>query len=323
MTNLETIFAGLRLKNPIIAASSGFTGNLERCRALCEAGVSAIVLKSIFEEQIEEHARSMQKMGDHSEAADMLVSYVRSNVLNDYIKHLKAVKQNVNVPVIGSICCSRLGEWKSFAKVIEEAGADALELNIMSLNTQKDYQYGEYEIDQAVIFSEVKRSVRIPVTVKLTSRLTNPVVAVNMLYSHGATDVVLFNRHYQTDIDTDNMRLVTGKQISSPHNLYERLRWAAICSASIPLIRYAVSGGVHSGNDIVKSILAGASAVEVCSALYKHGVDIVSTMLSELYTWMERKGFSSISSFKGKLNFTNTPDPTGYERTQFMEHVQK
>ena len=106
MTNLETIFAGLRLKNPIIAASSGVTSNLERCRALCEAGVSAIVLKSIFEEQIEEHARSMQKMGDHSEAADMLVSYVRSNVLNDYIKHLKAVKQNVNVPVIGSICCS-------------------------------------------------------------------------------------------------------------------------------------------------------------------------------------------------------------------------
>lgn len=323
MNKLATTFAGLQLKNPIIAASSGLTANIEKCKALAEAGVSAIVLKSIFEEHIEQHTQDMQNIGDHGEAADMLVSYVRNKILNDYIQHLQAVKQVVNIPVIASICCSQLGEWKTFAKVLEEAGADAIELNIMSLNTEKDYSYGEYETDQAVILAEVKKAVSIPVAVKMTSRLTNPVAAINMLYSHGASDIAMFNRHYQTDIDIDNMKLVAGKQMSSPHSLCERLRWTAICSAQIPNVRYAISGGVHSGRDVVKAILSGASAVEVCSSLYINGPEVVTEMIGTLTDWMDKNGFDSIESFKGKLNAANIANHTEYERTQFIENVQK
>lgn len=318
MSNLTTLFAGVKLKNPVIAASSGFTANVELCKQLEEAGIAAIVLKSVFEEQIEEQTKSMLSDEQLGEAADMLAGYVKGNVLNTYISHIRAVKKAVKIPVIASICCSQLGEWSSFAKVIEESGADAIELNIMSVCTEKDYRYGAYEDKQSEIFSQVKNVVSIPVIVKLADSLTNPVAAVNSLYAHGAKSVVLFNRHYQTDIDVESMRIVAGEICSNPNEICERLRWTAICSAKIPHLRYAISGGVHSGEDVIKAILSGASAVEICSVLYKKGPKAVKEIIADMEDWMTRKKFNTIDEFRGRLNAKGITDETAYERTQFV-----
>lgn len=320
MANLKTTFAGLELKNPVIAASSGFTASPERCKKLEEAGVAAIVLKSIFEEQIAEQTQNW--LGDDlGEAADSLAAYVRGDVLNTYINLIKSVKAAVSIPVIASICCSRLGEWSSFAKVIEDAGADAIELNIMSVCTDKEYVYGSFEEQQVDIYSAVKAAVNIPVVIKLGQGLTNPVATVNSFYAHGARDIVLFNRHYQTDIDIENIKPVSGEVCSTPADICERLRWTAICSALIPSVNFAISGGVHSGSDVVKALLVGAQTVEVCSALYKKGATAVSEMLSGIEDWMNRHGYDSVEQFRGKLNAGNISDETSFERTQFFAAV--
>ncbi len=320
MANLKTTFAGLELKNPVIAASSGFTANPDRCKKLEEAGVAAVVLKSIFEEQIAEQTQKW--LGDDlGEAADSLAEYVKGDVLNTYINLIKSVKVAVSIPVIASICCSRLGEWSLFAKVIEAAGADALELNIMSVCADKEYAFGSFEEQLVDIYGTVKSAVNIPVVVKLGQGLTNPVAVANSFYAHGARDMVLFNRHYQTDIDIENIKLTSGEICSTTADICERLRWTAICSALIPQMNFAISGGVHRGEDVIKALLVGAQTVEVCSVLYKHGVAAVSEMLAGVEDWMNRHGYESVDRFRGKLNASNIADPASFERTQFFATV--
>ena len=317
MADITTTFAGIKLENPIIAASSGFTSSPDRCKKLQDAGVSAVVLKSIFEEQISEKTKAMH--GDSTgEGVDMLREYVRCNELNNYITLVENTKKLCSIPVIASICCSQIGEWSSFAKIIEDAGADAIELNIMSLVASKDYKFGEYEERHAEIVEEVKREVSVPVIVKMGQNLTNPAATVQKLYAHGAKDVVLFNRYFHTDINIEKMDYCAGQVYSNASDLSDRLRWTGICSALIPNVRYAVSGGVHDGDAVIKSILAGASAVEVCSAFYHDGTDVVSSMISRLESWMKSKGFDSIDQMRGKLNLKNVKDYSVLDRTQFL-----
>ncbi len=319
MAQLKTTFAGLALKNPIVISSSGLTDSAEKIKQLEEAGAAAVVLKSVFEEQINAKAGTLQGYGS-PEADDYLNTYVRSHVLNEHISLIEQAKKACTIPVIASINCYDDNEWTDFAKLMEKAGADALEINILALQTEKEYIPGSFEQRHLNILRHVKKEVRIPVIMKLGNNFTNPVALIDQLYANGADAVVLFNRFYQPDIDIDTLTIGNTQVMSCPNELADRLRWTAIASAAVPQLDYAVSGGVHDGKSLVKAILAGACATEICTAIYRHGNQIIQSMLDELTQWMDSKGFDHPAQFKGKLNARAVGTVNPFERTQFMKY---
>ncbi len=319
MAQLTTSFAGLSLKNPIIISSSGLTNSAEKIKQLEEAGAAAVVLKSVFEEQINQHAGSLNDYGS-PEADDYLGAYVRSHALGEHISLIEEAKRLCTIPVIASINCYSDSEWEDFAVLMEQAGADALELNILSLQTDKDYVPGSFEQRHIDILCHIKKKVSIPIIMKLGTNFTNPIALINQLYANGAAAVVLFNRFYQPDINIDNLTFTSTNVMSSPCELADRLRWAAIASAEVNGIDYAISGGVHTGSDVVKSILAGAAAVEVCSTIYLNGNKEIDVMNGELAAWMDKNGYDSLQQFKGKMNAQAAGSVNPFERTQFMRY---
>jgi dihydroorotate dehydrogenase (fumarate) len=318
MSKLDTTFAGLALRNPLIAASSGLTNTPEKVALLAEAGIGAVVLKSIFEEQIMQETYHMGSSG-YSEAADYLTSYVRSHALNEYVRLIEESKKRVGIPVIASINCYSPTEWVDYARTLAQAGADALEINILSVQTEKTYRAGTYEQLHLDVLDNVKSAVPLPVIMKLGTNFTNPVSLIHQLYTHGAAAVVLFNRPYQPDIDVEKMVYTSGDVFSTRSELPSRIRWTGITSLQVPQLDIAVSGGIHQGEDIVKSILAGAAAVEVCSALYQRSTPFIREALTTLGLWMDRKGYPTLASFKGLMNAQQAGGYTNFERTQFMK----
>lgn len=320
MSQLKTTFAGLSLRNPIIISSSGLTNSAEKNKKLEMAGAGAIVLKSVFEEQIMMEAHHMAAYGSPEEN-DYLGTYVRSHALNEYISLIEQTKKLCTIPVIASINCFSNSEWTDFARTVETAGADALEINILSLQTEREYAYGAFEQRHIDIVSSIRKQVSIPIIVKLGSNLTNPIALINQLYANGANAVVLFNRFYQPDINIDTMAYAAGEVFSTPADLANGLRWTAIASSQVPQADYAISGGVHDGKAIVKAILAGASAVELCSAVYQEGEQVIEEMANEVTQWMDRKGYKSIHEFKSSMNALSTGAASNpFERTQFMRY---
>lgn len=319
MVQLKTTFAGLTLENPIIISSSGLTNSVEKIKKLEEAGAGAVVLKSVFEEQINMQAGAMQGYGS-PEADDYLGTYVRSHALNEHINLIEQAKKACKIPVIASINCYSDSEWVDFAKMMENAGADALEINILTLQTEKDYTPGSFEQRHIDILRHIKKSVNTPVIMKLGSNFTNPIALINQLYANGAAAVVLFNRFYQPDINIETLTFTNTNVMSNPSELADRLRWTAIASAAVPQVDYAISGGVHCGKGVIKTILAGASAVEICSAIYQYGNKEIATMKNELKEWMESNGYDTLNQFKGKMNANAAGDINPFERTQFMKY---
>lgn len=319
MSILNTTFAGLSLRNPIIISSSGLTDSADKVKKLEFHGAGAVVLKSIFEEQILMQSGDMATY-DYPEAEDYIKTYVRSHALSEYIKLIKECKSVCKIPIIASINCYNKGEWAEFAKTVQEAGADALELNIMSIETSKEYKYGEMEQRYIDILSDVKKHISIPIIVKLSSNLSNPIALINQLYANGAEGVVMFNRFYQTDININTLEFTTGDVFSNGSELSNSLRWTSIASSEVPNQDIAISGGVNSASGVIKSILVGASAVEVCSVIYKKGVDEIDKMTEDLTSWMASKGYNSISQFKGLMNLKVEDNANPFERTQFMKY---
>ncbi|MCI5580201.1 MAG: dihydroorotate dehydrogenase-like protein [Phocaeicola plebeius] len=319
MAQLTTTFAGLTLNNPIIISSSGLTNSAEKIQQLEAAGAGAVVLKSVFEEQINLQAGSMQGYGS-PEADDYLGAYVRSHALNEHIRLIEETKKTCHLPVIASINCYTDSEWEDFAVLMEQAGADALEVNILSLQTSKDYVPGSFEQRHIDILSHLKKRIRIPIIMKLGTNFTNPIALINQLYANGAAAVVLFNRFYQPDINIEHLTFTNTNVLSSPTELADRLRWTAIASAEVEKMDYAVSGGVHDGQGVVKSLLAGAAAVEVCSAIYQNGNPAIGSMNQTLSAWMDENGYENIAQFKGKMNAKAAGDINPFERTQFMRY---
>lgn len=319
MRSLETTFAGLFLKNPIIVSSSGLTDSAEKCRALEEAGAGAVVLKSIFEEQI------MQQYDRYSDPAnaegnDYLSTYLRSNLLSEHIALIKEAKRRCTIPVIASINCTSRNEWAEFAEIVEEAGADAIEINIMEVQTSTDYQYGTYEQKHIDILRRVKEHTRLPVIMKLGMNLTNPIALIDQLHAGGAAGIVLFNRAYRPDIHIDNGNFTVGEMWTRPSDICYALRWVGIASARVPRIDYAVSGGVHDGWGAVKAILTGASAVEVCTTLFWNGSQRIGIMKKQIEQWMEERGLRHIGQFKAHMNAYAAEGSHLFERTQFMKY---
>ena len=319
-TSLQTTFAGLPLRNPIIVSSSGLTDSAAKNQKLCEAGAGAIVLKSLFEEQIMMEVYRHDDPSMSPEAADKLSVYILHHKLNEYLSLIRESKKVCDIPVIASINCYKDDVWADFAKQIEEAGADALEINILSLQTDVQYSYGSFEQRHIDILRHVKKMVKIPVIMKLGSNLTNPVALIDQLYANGAAAVVLFNRFYQPDINIDKMTQVAGNVFSNEADLANSLRWTGIASAAVSKIDYAISGGIHSAEGVVKAILAGASAVEICSVLYQESSAVIHEYNKFVENWMASKGMESIAQFKGKLNVGDVKGINTFERTQFLKY---
>ena len=323
MATLKTTFAGLELRNPIIVSSSGLTDSAEKNQKFYEAGVGAIVLKSLFEEQIMLEADWLGDPNMYPEGSDYLVEYVRQHKLSEYLELIKDTKKVCPIPVIASINCYQDAEWVGFAQQMEAAGADAIEINILALQTDMQYNYGSFEQRHIDILRHIKKTIKIPVIMKLGDNLTNPVALIDQLYANGAAAVVLFNRFYQPDINIEKMEHISGEIFSNASDLAIPLRWIGIASAVVDKIDYAASGGVANAESVVKAILAGASAVEVCSAVYLNTNAFIGEANRFLSAWMERKGFENIAQFKGKLNIKDIKGVNTFERTQFLKYFGK
>ena len=322
MKRLETTFAGLKLKNPFIVSSCNLTNSAEKNKKWEDAGVGAVVLKSLFEEEIEAEADWVND-GTHAEELDYLQTYYRAHRLEEYLRLIKETKALCSIPVIASINCYQLTGWTDFAKQIQQAGADAIELNIMSVCSELDYEYGAYERLHIDIVQKIKQVVSLPIVVKLGRNLTNPMPLIHQLYAHGVAGVVLFNRMASPDLNIDTLKFANAEALGHPSDLYESLRWVGLASERVPALSYAASGGVTDGASLVKVLLAGASAVEVCSALYRHGVPQVQEMLAFLSEWMARHDFKKISDFKGLMNAQKTGSASAFARSQFFKQFGK
>lgn len=323
MDRIRTKYMGLELSSPVILSSSGLTSTLPRIQAAEKAGVGAVVLKSIFEEQIMNEVAHVEAYSDYPEAADYVQAYVQENSLNQYLELIRSAKQQCSIPIIASINCHQSGQWVNYARVIEEAGADALELNIFLLPTDKEMPASELEKSYLNIVTQVKAAISIPLAVKLGAGFTNPLAIVREIYYRNVKGVVLFNRFYPTDIDIEKMTVCAGDIFSRASELSNVLRWTAMVNGSLPLIDVAVSTGVHSGADVVKAMLAGASVVEIASVVYEQGLEVVGQMNEFVADWMRRHEFTTTHDVIGRLNAKNIPNPALYERTQFMKYFSR
>ncbi len=320
MAKLETKYLGLSLKNPVIVSSCGLSSTVDKIAKLAQAGAGAVVLKSIFEEQIKMEAGSMLKDANYPEAQDYILNYAKSNALDSYLKLIEDAKKTVDIPIIASINCASASEWVSFAKAIEKAGADALELNVFFVPNTTHEDGLHYENLYIDILKAVKAKVSIPVVMKLGQNFSNLPAFVDRLKGHGASGVVLFNRFYAPDISTGDLSFTTSDVLSSPADIRFPLRWTGIISALVNHLDICASTGVHDGQAVVKMLLAGATTVQVCSVLYKNGVDYLTQMVSEVEAWMDQHNFEELKEFRGRMSYKNIPDSEVFERAQFMRY---
>lgn len=320
MANLETKYLGLNLKNPVIVSSSGLTGSIGKIEQLAKSGAGAVVLKSLFEEQIHLEAGSMLKNADYPEAEDYINNYARDNALDEYLKLISEAKAATDIPVIASISCVGASEWVSFAEHVQQAGADAIELNVYILANDVLESGSSYEQIYYDILDAVTKKVTIPISMKLGQHYSNIPSLVNNLYGRGAKGVVLFNRFYAPDIDLNNMSFTSAEVFSRPADIRQSLRWVGIVSSLVKKIDICASTGVHDGQAVIKQILAGAKAVQVCSVLYKKGPAFLQEILKEMNDWMEKKNFEDLHELRGRMSYKNIPDPSIFERAQFMKY---
>ncbi len=322
--SIKTMFGGIELSNPIIASSCGLTGSATNNESLSKAGVGAIVLKSLFEEDIIRESAALSASAEHSEAADYMQAYVGANALNDYIRLIEQSKALCgDTPIIASINCANSGEWIAYARAIEAAGADGLELNIMTQQSDPMSVDGELESRHIAIAKSIREVVKLPIIMKLGAQISNHASLISRLQGCGVNGFVLLNRAYPLDIDIDKVCYTHGAILSEESSLSTPLRLAAITSAAVPNSSLAVSGGIRKGECIVKAILAGASVVEVCSTLYRKGNDVGEWVSEALYTiqnWMDNHGYQNIEEFRGVMNNRSEEHSDAVMRTQFLKH---
>ena len=323
MKNLSTTYLGIPIKNPIVIGSSGLASTIGGIKKLADAGAAAIVLKSIFEEEIVAEAEQTigQQLGmddNNLEFFDYYDYQVKHEALQNYVALIKEAKQAVDIPIIASINCTSYSEWVSYAKKFEAAGVDGIELNIFKLPYDESASAESIEKIYFDIVDKVKQYVKVPVGLKLGSYFTNMGSVLTRL-SEQAGGLVLFNRFTSLDFDIENDQVVSGKVYSNPEDFSMSLRWISILSpkAECDLI---ASTGIHDYSTIIKMLMAGASSVEMVSAVYKEGPEVIRWMLGEVEKWMERRGYESINDFKGRLSQGQLSNPEVFERVQFMRY---
>ena len=319
---LRTTYLGLELKSPIIVSSSTLTGNVESIKKCADAGAGAVILKSIFEEQISseikrEEGYSEEDIYDaYPEAQEYLNTFMRGSEIEIYEKLIRESKKVVDIPIIASINCSDKGEWIRIAKELQDAGADALELNIAIAAFDRDLDPRKIEDEYISILKEVEKNINIPVSVSLGDHFTNISRLAFNLTKAGAKGLVLFNRFYNPDINIEKMKVVTGNSISAPEENHNTLRWISLLSSQEIPCELSASRGVYTGEDVIKQILAGAQTVQVCSTLYRNGIEYVKQMNADIEAWMDRHNFNNVKDFRGIAN--KKEDIKVVERLQYL-----
>ncbi|HDO27518.1 MAG TPA: dihydroorotate dehydrogenase-like protein [Bacteroidetes bacterium] len=323
--NITTTYMGLELKNPLIVSSSRLTGEIKSIRQCIEAGAGAIVLKSLFEEQIRLDAESKIRNAKDSdiyfwfpEAKEHVVGLSVEASLDNYLDFVGSVKNESDIPVISSINCITHEGWPDFAAAIQQAGADALELNIAIFPFNDLQSSSGIEEKYVEIVKEVKKHVTIPVSVKLGYYFTNLYAMAEKLVKNGVDGLVLFNRYFRPDINTDTMEVITDNYLSSPLEATVPMRWIALMSGRKLDVDLVASTGVHDYRGVVKQILAGARAVQLCSTLYLNGIEVIPTIEAGLKRWMEDNHFESLDDFRGISLEKQTTDAS-FERVQYMK----
>lgn len=323
MPNIETTYLGLKLRNPLIAGSSGITGSLEKIKELEEAGIGAVVLKSIFEEQVQgEIGDLLVHSGPNAytqEAEQYIEAYIRNNSIARHTELVRKVKQETSLPVIASVNCISSSEWTTFARDLEEAGADAIEVNVFHMPVDRKQDPAGIEKLYIDVLKAVKEKTGIPVSVKIGSHFTNVIHMAERLKANGASGVVMFNRFWEPDIQLDTLELGASEIFSSPSEYRNVLRWIGLVSSQVSHLDLAASTGIHDGPTVIKQLLAGAQSVQLSSVLYLHGAQVVTKMIGDIKDFMRKWNFTKIEDFRGRLSARNIPDPMMYERSQFMK----
>ena len=323
MVDLSTEYLGITLRNPIIVGSSGLTNSLEQIKAFENAGAGAVVLKSIFEEEIyfeqEDIIREAEADGVNLDQFDYYDFQLKGQKLERYIDLIKTSKKSVEMPVIASINCVYSHEWRAFASQIEAAGADALELNMFFLPSEFSRSAQEQEAAYFDIIDRILSTVSIPVALKISYYFSNLGPMIQRLSRTGVAGLVLFNRFFSPDIDIDTFKVKPSFVFSTPAELAVSLRWIAIMAQKVDC-DLAAATGVHDGPALIKQLLAGAKAVQTVSSLYQKGPEHIGTMIDDLKTWMQKHGFASLADFQGKMSQEAASNPAIYERVQFMRY---
>jgi dihydroorotate dehydrogenase (fumarate) len=323
MIDLTTTYLGLPLRSPIVASASPMCDSIENIRRFEESGVGAVVLPSLFEEQLDLESQSV-----HSDLSRGVESFPESlnyfphlanyNLGPDaYLELIHEAKRSVSVPVIASLNGVSLGGWTRYAKAIEQAGASALELNIYDIVTDPHHRGSQVEDDYCDLVKEVKASVHIPVAVKISPFFTAMANVGKRLDAAGADGLVLFNRFYQPDIDIDDLEIVPSLVLSESNELRLRLHWAAILYGNVAA-DIAITGGVHSGRDVLKSMMAGANVAMMASAFFQNGIRHANVVLHQLSDWMEEHEYESIRQMRGSMSRRAVPNPSAFDRANYI-----
>jgi len=324
--NLTTQYLGLSLRTPLVPSASPLSESLDKIRQLEDAGASAVVLHSLFEEQI-----SFERHWLHHHLTHGTDSYAEALTYTpdielaavgpeSYLDEIVAAKEAIGIPIIASLNGSTLGGWTDYAKRIEEAGADALELNIYWIPTDLELTAAEVEFRYRQIVAQVRRTVSIPIAVKLSPFFSNVANMAKELVESGANGLVLFNRFYQPDIDLESFEITPNILLSTPMAMRLPLRWIAILHGKTKA-SLAATSGIHRAEDVVKMLLAGADVTMLCSVLLRHGIDQIAAIERELAEWLERNEYESVEQLKGSMSQKKCADPSAFERAQYIRGI--
>ncbi len=323
MVDLSTEYLGMKLKNPVIAGSSGLTNSVKSIKEIEENGAGAVVLKSIFEEEIafeyEDILKEAESKGYNLDQFDYYDYKIKEDNLDKYTTLISESKKNVSIPIIASVNCVYSHEWLAFASQLEKAGADALELNMFFLPSDFERTSEEKEKAYFQIIEQVQKAVSLPIALKISYYFSNLGPMIQKLSNTGISGLVLFNRFFSPDFDIDKLEVKSANIFSVPSDLSISLRWIAIMAERVNC-DLAASTGVHDGAALIKQLLAGANAVQVASTLYENGKGQIGNMLKTLEDWMTGKGYNNLSDFRGKMSQAKSSNPAAYERTQFMRY---
>jgi dihydroorotate dehydrogenase (fumarate) len=323
MTNLNVKYLGLDLKNPIIAGSCGLTNSIENLKAIEKAGAGAVVLKSIFEEEIYlEFAHEFSKLGPMDNNLEFLDYYdyqIKKDNLKSYLSLIQEAKKELSIPVIASINCVSAQEWGFFAKKVEDAGADAIELNMFILPTNLSQTSQDNESMYFDIVSRIASKVKIPISLKISPYFSNLGGVIRDLSFSEIKGLVLFNRFYSPDVDIDHQKIIGSDVLSHNKDYKLPLRWIGMMANRVNS-DLSASTGIHDWQTVVKMLLVGSTTVQVVSALYKEGFPAITTMILNLQKWMKDNNYTSIAEFRGKLSMDNSTNLAEFERVQFMRN---
>lgn len=326
--DLTTNYLGLTLRSPIVpSAAAPLTENVDNIRKTEDAGAGAVVLHSLFEEQIRQEREELHHhLTSHSESfAEALTYFPEPEIFHvgteEYLNHIRRAKQMVDIPIIASLNGSTIGGWTDFASQIQEAGADALELNIYYVPTDFNMSGAQVEQNYIDIVRAVKSAVTIPVAVKLSPFFSNMAYMAKRLEEAGADGLVLFNRFYQPDIDIDELEVRPNIILSTPQAMRLPMRWIAILYGRVSP-EFAATGGIHKGQEAIKMLMAGAKITQVCSVLMRHGIAHIREIENEMKHWMIEHEYESVKQMIGSMSQINCPDESAFERAQYMRAVQ-